>query len=248
MAPILPPSSNPTQNNTQDETGLEDDHSRPRPRPRPRPQRSPSELARLRVQNRRREYLSRNPSYFDRPDHELSDPLLHDQLIRRFLTPREREADSKSKGYARVLEGSLLRGEERLAKLSSEKPAGDEIGENGAAGGVSQAGRGRGGKVEAAGTSFTSFSAELLPPPETKEEGEERWRGFLRDRFVRGEDEDFEYDEVDDRDELDELERREREEEWIEGEEPGWADSEGEGEGGGRVGRVLTGETGVQDF
>ncbi|CAP60841.1 uncharacterized protein PODANS_1_21113 [Podospora anserina S mat+] len=226
MAPILPPSSNPTQNNTQDEMGLEDVHSRPRPRP--RPQRSPSELTRLRVQNRRREYLSRNPSYFDRPDHELSDPLLHDHLIRRFLTPREREADSKSKGYARVLEGSLLRGEERLAKLSSERPAGDEN--------------------EAAGTSFTSFSAELSPPPETKEEGEERWRGFLRDRFVRGEDEDFEYDEVDDRDELDELERREREEEWIEGGEPGWADSEGEGEGGGRVGRVLTGETGVQDF
>ncbi|KAK0665837.1 coiled-coil domain-containing protein-domain-containing protein [Cercophora samala] len=241
MAPILPPSAQPPQN-TQDKMHPEEKEDDVFSRPRPRPKRSPSELARLQVQNRRREYLSRNPSYFELADHELSDPLLHDHLIRRFLTPSEREADSKQKGYARVLEGSLLRGEERLAKLSSADPPppGEEVGgENGV-------GVGRGKVVEAAGTGFTSFTAELLPPPKTKEEGVERWREFLRDRFIRGEDEDFEYEKVDDMDEFDELERREREEEWIEGEEPGWVGSEDEG--GGRVERVLKGETGVQDF
>ncbi|KAK4177545.1 coiled-coil domain-containing protein-domain-containing protein [Triangularia setosa] len=231
MAPILPPSTNPPQT-PQDEMEVEkeDVYSRPRPRP----QRSPSQLARLQIQNRRREYLARNPSYFHLPDHELSDPLLHDHLIRRFLTPSEREADSRQKGYARVLEGSLLRGEERLAKLSSSstQPPND------------------GKEVEVAGTSFTSFTAELLPPPKTKEEGLERWRQFLEDRFIRGEDEDFEYENVDGRDEFDELERREREEEWIEGEEPGWVGgSDGDDdEEVVEVERVLKGETGVQDY
>ncbi|KAK0723677.1 coiled-coil domain-containing protein-domain-containing protein [Apiosordaria backusii] len=240
MAPISPPLKKPTQK-SQDEVEVvqeEDVYSRPRPRP----QRSPSQLTRLQIQNRRREYLLQNPSYFSLPDHELSDPLLHDHLIRRFLTPAEREADSKQKGYARVLEGSLLRGEERLAKLSSQQPPPPE---------KKADGNGSRERVEAAGTTFTSFTAELLPPPKTKEEGLERWRQFLEDRFIRGEDEDFDYAVVDNMEEFDELERREKEEEWIEGEEPQWADSGDEHEDGERraaVERVLRGETGVQDF
>ncbi|KAK4200136.1 coiled-coil domain-containing protein-domain-containing protein [Triangularia verruculosa] len=257
MAPIPPPppsaaaaaaAAATTQGNKMEVEAQEED---PYSRPRPRPQRSPSALTRLQIQNRRREYLSRNPSYFHLPDHELSDPLLHDHLIRRFLTPAEREADSRGKGYARVLEGSLLRGEERLARLSSRQQQQQQQGEeqNGSPGG-------EGGKAEeaaaaAAGTSFASFTAELLPPPETKEEGAERWRQFLEDRFIRGEDEDFDYAEVDSRDEFDELERREKEEEWIEGEEPRWAvesDDDDDEMGGDKVKRVLKGETGIQDF
>ena len=49
-----------------------------------------------------------------------ADPLLYDELVRQFQTPAEREADGKAKGYGRVLEGSLLRGEARLAKTASD--------------------------------------------------------------------------------------------------------------------------------
>lgn len=84
-------------------------------------------------------------------------------------------------------------------------------------------------------------------PAQTREEGQEQWHAFLRERFVRGGDEDFDYAGlVDNDDELDILERMEEEEAWFDEEEPGWA-SDGD-EGGGKVERVLEGETGVQDF
>jgi hypothetical protein len=95
------------------------------------------------------------------------------------------------------------------------------------------------------------------PPPQTPAEGRARWREFLGDRFIRGEDEDFNYGVVDEDDEYDVLERVEREEAWFEAEDPGWGvveSGEGEGEEGGGEsgqegrGRVLRGETGVQDF
>lgn len=100
--------------------------------------------------------------------------------------------------------------------------------------------------------------------PTTKEEGRAAWEDFLRERFVRGGDDDFDYGPVDGDERLDELESRDREEEWFDGEEPEWAsdgseDSAGEdatGDGpdrepGRRKGpreRVLTGQTGVQDY
>lgn len=88
-------------------------------KPRPRPPRSPAHSARIRVQNRRREYLERNPKYFDSLEHELADPLLYDALIRRFQSPEEREKEGRAKGYSRVLEVDLLRGEAKLAQLRS---------------------------------------------------------------------------------------------------------------------------------
>ncbi|KAK0753640.1 hypothetical protein B0T18DRAFT_310461, partial [Schizothecium vesticola] len=196
--------------------------SEPFSRPRPRPPRSSSQQAQIRVQNRRREYLARNPSYFVSSEHELAatDPLLYDTLIRRYQTPAEREAEGRARGYARVLEGSLLRGEERLARLAGES------------------------RVD-----------EALPPPETKTEGHAQWTHFLRERFIRGEDEDFEYAAVDGDEELDVIERVEREEAWFDGESPAWdlgEEEEEEEEGGGdaarRKERELQGETGVQDF
>ncbi|EGS22668.1 uncharacterized protein CTHT_0011410 [Thermochaetoides thermophila DSM 1495] len=96
------------------------------------------------------------------------------------------------------------------------------------------------------GTTLSSLNADLLPPPTNKEEGRAQWEEFLRDRFIRGEDDDFDYSLIDDNDEYDVLERQEQEEAWFDEEEPEWASSCGEeGEGGGRV---LKGETGVQDF
>lgn len=83
-------------------------------------------------------------------------------------------------------------------------------------------------------------------PAQTREEGLDQWTAFLRERFVRGEDEDFDYRIVDCDDELDTLERREEEEAWFDEEEPDWASDGSDGEG--KAERVLEGETGVQDF
>ncbi|KAL1842813.1 hypothetical protein VTJ49DRAFT_4142 [Mycothermus thermophilus] len=285
-------------------------------RPRPRPPRSPEHAARIRVQNRRRAYLEKNPGYFESSEHELADPLLYDSLIRRFQTPAEREAEGRAKGYARVLEGSLLRGEERLARLreqreqqrngfdsddnDGEEEEEEEVTGNGRRVRFVEPGSGatlRGGRsvhsttegassssssspppssTEAAetadrpafepdGRTFSSLTASLTPPPRTRAEGRRQWEAFLRDRFIRGEDEDFDYAGlVDGNDEYDVFERQELEERWFDEEEAGWASSsddedeeeeeeDGDGDAGGgrkrkKRERVLLGETGVQDF
>ncbi|KAK4188984.1 coiled-coil domain-containing protein-domain-containing protein [Podospora australis] len=235
-------------------------------KPVPRPPLSPSRLAQVKAQNRRREYLDRNPGYFSSPDHELADPLLYDFLIRRFQTPAEREAESLKKGYARTLEGSLLRGEERLSQLASNPQQQQQQEEE------------EEGETESS-TFTTSKAAELamstIIPPKTKAQGQEQWEGFLRDRFIRGEDDDFDYEGVFGSNEdatywVDSVEEREAEEAWFESESAGWAstsptddddddddDDEGDGAGRGgegesgtrvRVERELMGETGVQDF
>jgi hypothetical protein len=41
----------------------------------PRPAKSPAQTAQIQAQNRRREYLERNPSYFTSLDHELAGTL-----------------------------------------------------------------------------------------------------------------------------------------------------------------------------
>ena len=69
----------------------------------------------------------------------------------------------------------------------------------------------------------------------TREEGIELWREFLRERFIRGGDEDFDYAKIDANEELDGVVRRDEEEGWFDDEEPSWE--------GGKIG-----ETGVQDF
>lgn len=109
-------------------------------------------------------------------------------------------------------------------------------------------------------TTDFEIDAALAPPATTKEEGRELWEEFLRDRFVRGGDEDFEYRVVDENDELDALERKDRELEWFDSETPDWATPGAEGEEeqqqpqrdeenkGARPERMLHGETGVQDF
>lgn len=229
------------------------------------------------------------------------DPLLYDRLIRRFQTPAEREAEGRAKGYARVLEGSLMRGEERLAKLREQTEttgqeedleeegeggddalAGGTIGRGGGLGGPTAAAAGAGAgaslfgavtiRTETAGngsgsnvpepdtrtdsaatepgpepgTTFSALDAELGPPARTRAEGRAQWEAFLRDRFIRGEDDDFEYARVDDDDEYDVLERREREEAWFDAEDPGWVASDSTADSGEE--KVLKGETGVQDF
>jgi hypothetical protein len=75
-----------------------------------------------------------------------------------------------------------------------------------------------------------------------REEGQERWKFEMTVRFLRGGDEDFDYQDVDESEEFDEVEKREKEEQWFDEEEPEWDGDGGEGSGG------TGGETGVQDF
>ncbi len=249
MAPLLdpPPSHSPSSHSPLSFT-----------QPRPRPPRSPRHSAQIRAQNRRTAYLGMPPgaAYLRSAEHELADPLLYDRLVRRFQTPGEREAEGRAKGYARVLEGSLLRGEERMAILRAETTgrgrAGDGSGEGTSGNREVTASWESGGNGDGDGDGngeTARLNAQLVAPPRTREEGRAQWEGFLRDRFVRGEDGDFEYARVDGDDEYDVLEREEIEEAWFEAEDPGWV-SEGEGESpeGGAAEKELHGETGVQDF
>ncbi|KAI1472435.1 coiled-coil domain-containing protein-domain-containing protein [Daldinia caldariorum] len=230
-------------------------------KPQPRAPRSPAHSAQIRVQNRRREYLERNPGYFGSLEHELADPVLYDALIRQFQSAEEREKEGRVKGYSRVLEVDLLRGEAKLAHLtsSSSQQAADSL--------TSQ-------QQTPSFPTSSSFSSWLPQPaaedadpfiretatggdglfgvekgglprrPETREEGRERWVAFLRRRFVLGRDEDFDYSAVDENDELDVLERREQEDAWFDDEDPGWASDGPEDRGGGEGGGGEAGEGG----
>ncbi|KAI8953312.1 coiled-coil domain-containing protein-domain-containing protein [Xylaria longipes] len=224
--------------------------SSPYERPQPRPPKTPAHAAQIRVRNRRREWLSRHPSYFRSLEHELADPVLYDALVRRFQSPEEREKEGRAKGFGRVLEVDLLRGEARLSKLADDAPPrADGRGRrsfegNGSVGvaeltnsplphssGPKSSGTGcRPEPSPAPGTEMSWEELEVLEThdlekrsaPQTAEEGRARWDEFLWLRFVAGRDEDFNYRIVDEDDEYDALERREQEDAWFDNEEPGW--------------------------
>ncbi|KAL9002407.1 MAG: hypothetical protein Q9188_004655 [Gyalolechia gomerana] len=193
----------------------------PQTRPTPR-HHSPTSLARIRVKNRRKQYLDTHPEYLSSPSLELADPLSYDRLIRRFQTATEREAEGKKKGYSGVLEADLWRSEAKFDALSEDGKMGQEM----------RYRRDVNGEIVA---------EDRDEVPGSKEEGQKRWRKQMELRFLRGEDGDFDYGGVDQREEYDGVEEeRDREEEWFEGEE----ESVGpDGKGGN-----LEGETGVQDF
>ncbi|KAL8920409.1 MAG: hypothetical protein Q9208_006290 [Pyrenodesmia sp. 3 TL-2023] len=210
-----PPSDPPTQQRPQS------------PRPAPRTH-SPASLARIRIKNRRKRYLDLHPSYFASPSRELADPLAYDRLIRRFQSAAEREAEGKRKGYSGVLEADLWRSEARVAAAAfSHHEEGLEV--------KDPRDEGNGG-IGGAGERKRDYEMAA-----SKEEGRERWRELVEERFLRGEDEGFDYGGVDGGEEWDGVEvEREREERWFEEEE--------EEEEEGVKGKGLKGETGVQDF
>lgn len=183
----------------------------------------------------------------------ISDPDLYDKFIRNFQTPAEREAEGRSKGWGKTLESSLMRGEVRLEKIASSA-TGKSVSSP-----TSEV-RSRNGLTSDIGLS----AAELVDDnPGSKEEGRAAWDEFLRERFVRGGDEDFEYVNVDGDDDLDSLEYMDTEEAYFDDQEPEWADdseedeeamesvaADGDKADGGRPrrARVLVGQTGIQDY
>lgn len=83
--------------------------------------------------------------------------------------------------------------------------------------------------------------------PQTRQEGRRRWDDFLRQRFILGKDDDFDYVPVDHNDDLDVWERRDDEDAWFNAEEPSWAEGPSDAAEGCED-RRRQGETGVQDF
>ncbi|KAL5866857.1 hypothetical protein ACKVWC_010748 [Pyricularia oryzae] len=237
----------------------------PYEQPTPRPPRTATHAAAVRLRNRRRAYLARHPSYLSSPDHELADPLLYDSLVRRFQTPAEREADGRARGYGRVLETSLLRGEAKLERLAASYVDGPApppgligSGSGGSATATAEASAAAPTNGAAAGaengrgreTNF-AMTQDLIPDPKDAEAGREQWFEFLRDRFVSGGDEEFDYSTVDENEDYDDIERQDAEDAWFDNEVPQWdddGDDANDPAGGGTRPRELKGETGIQDF
>lgn len=151
----------------------------------------------------------------------LPDPLLYDRLIRRFQSPDEREREGRQRGYTGSLEADLLRSEAKLEALQHPDPNSPIV------------------YRRAADGSITGVEQDDDDRARTKEEGLQRWRDFLAQRFVRGDDDDFVYANVDDNDEFDDgaEEDRNQLEEYLGAETEAYL---GEGK--------PTGQTGVQDF
>jgi len=151
----------------------------------------------------------------------LKDPLLYDQLIRRFQTTAEREAEGRQKGYSGVLEADIMRSEAKLNAIHNPDPHSN---------------------FRYLQTSAGEIVAEDKDDaPKNKEEPAARWRDDMEMRFLRGEDADFDYQKVDRSDEWDDRTEAERDiqDVYFQEEEPGWDVEDG---------KTVTGETGVQDF
>ena len=177
-----PPSSSPRA----DPTALAHAHRRQRP---PSPTRAHQTL----VRNRRLRYLEQHTTYFTSADLELADPLLYDRLIRQFLTPDEREAQGRERGWSGVLEADLTRAEAKVAAVADADADTEARAENE-----------RGEQVG------------------SKEEGEEMWRKAMTLRFLGGGDEEADYERIDNDEEYDDYTTvtREEEEKYFDAETP----------------------------
>jgi hypothetical protein len=178
---------------------------------------------RLAAKNRRKRYLEVHPEYFLDSSLELADPLLYDRLIRRFQTAAEREAEGRRKGFSGQMATDLWRAEAKKDALSQPNPNSLFVYDRGPQGQI--------------------IEEDKDDIPMTKEEGYTWWVDEMTQRFLRGGDDDFEYAKVDSNTKYDDPEQeRDAQDNWFESMESDF-DSDGEGKE-----KVLTGETGIQDY
>ncbi|KAF1838439.1 hypothetical protein BDW02DRAFT_489173 [Decorospora gaudefroyi] len=178
---------------------------------------------RLVAKNRRKRYLELHPEYLTDASLELADPLLYDRLIRRFQTASEREAEGQKKGFSGHLATDLWRAEAKKDALAQPDPNS-----------LFTYSRGPQGQI---------VDEDKDDVPMTKEEGRAWWVDEMTQRFLRGGDDDFDYGHVDKNHKYDPLEwERDLQDAWFESMESDF-DSDGEGKE-----KVLTGETGIQDY
>lgn len=178
---------------------------------------------RLTVKNRRKRYLDTHPEYFTSTSLELASPLLYDRLIRRFQSAAEREAEGVRKGFSGRMATDMWRVEARKDALAHPDPSS-----------LFNYSRDARGEI---------CAAEKDEVPLSKEEGREWWVDEMTQRFLRGEDNDFEYGDVDGKEVYDGPEvERDIQDRYFDEMESDW-DTDGEGKE-----KVLQGETGIQDY
>ncbi|CAA9959259.1 hypothetical protein PTNB73_01386 [Pyrenophora teres f. teres] len=179
---------------------------------------------RLQAKNRRKRYLEVHPEYFSDASLELADPLLYDRLIRRFQSASEREAEGRKKGFSGQMSTDLWRAEAKKDALSQPDPNS-----------LFTYSRGPQGEI---------VEEDKDDIPMTKEEGQAWWVDEMTQRFLRGDDDDFDYAKiVDGNAKYDDPEQeRDLQEAYFESMESDF-DSDGEGKE-----KVLVGETGIQDY
>lgn len=205
------------------EASSEDHRNSPsesQPQSQSQPQKEDGPSHRIRVKNRRKRYLDTHPDYFS-ASLELADPLLYDRLIRRFQTPAEREAEGRQKGFSGVMEADLMRAEAKVAALTQPNLHATFAYQ-----------RGPNGEI---------LAEDKDEVPQSKEEGKQRWEYEMKMRFLRGDDDDFNYESVDENEEWDDRaeEDRDRQDHYFGEEEPSWVLDDH---------KTIEGETGVQDF
>ncbi|EWC48107.1 hypothetical protein DRE_02686 [Drechslerella stenobrocha 248] len=233
------------------------------------------------TRNRRLIYLQTHNEYFTLTDHAFSLPTLYSQLVSRFMTGSDRrdhasDPASQSK-FSEILARDLERGEDRLEQMRRQREIdGDDEDEddmdieevedeNGDI--IRKHKRSRDAtREEDEGAEDTTdaepLDADILLQADANgefsdiQDGEEAWgiwQEILSRRFLRGDDEDFDYDSVDrpggagDPHHLIEveIERDEWEEYFDEEEADAYVEKDGKMYLGGKV---MEGETGVQDF
>lgn len=151
----------------------------------------------------------------------LSDPLLYDRLVRRFLSASEREKEGRARGYTGVLEADLVRSEAKIEALQRPDPNSPIV------------------YKRAPDGSIVSVEQDEDDRARNRDEGWEKWIDFMGQRFLRGDDHDFDYVVVDDNENYDDRDEEEREklEEYLDAETPKFIGEDG-----------PSGETGIQDF
>ncbi|KAL9610837.1 MAG: hypothetical protein Q9167_004477 [Letrouitia subvulpina] len=199
----MPHSTFPSPSSPQFSTSSLSSANRPQPRTY-----SPASSARIAIKNRRKTYLDTHPEYFASPHLEILEPRAHERLVRRFLSPKEREvaAHQRRRDWtvtAAALEGFLCRddGGEREGRRTLEAAAGE------------------------------SEEGEGLEEAGDKDEGERRWRAVVEARFLRGDDSEFDYTPVDE-EEREEGKERDEEEKWFDEELESWDGAGREGDTG----------------
>lgn len=161
------------------------------------------------------------------------DPLLYDRLVRRHQSAAEREAQGRSRGYADILEADLIRSEAKLEAARHPDPNSPVVytrQANGEIVGMEQDQLPTARRVGHAGDGEDESE---------KQADWDRWVDVISQRFLRGEDANFDYSIVDENEDFDDRDEEARAglERYLEDEE---ASLVGEGS--------PEGETGVQDF
>ncbi|KAF2803269.1 uncharacterized protein BDZ99DRAFT_169906 [Mytilinidion resinicola] len=173
----------------------------------------------LRIKTRRRRYLDLHPEYFSH-ELELADVLLYDHYIRRFYTPAESAAADVAKGFADALEADLWRAEAKVEAVENPNPNHDF--------------------VYYRQTNGVIVSVDKGEEEMDREEAKEAWRFEMKWRFIRGEDDQFNYKTVDENVAYDDPEEeRELQDAYLDA-------ADDDTEMGDNV--ELTGETGIMDY